>query len=326
MRVVKAAQFGIQSALIGGAFVLLGGAALADTSTQPATNPTSPLAQSGANVKDTTGNSTTVTNNGQGTVNVSNTTNTNDQSGSNSQGGTTLISGDQNNNSNTPTGTVSNNGSLPGPTGQNAILNNQNSQGNNPTVTNPAPKLDQDTTLAQPVSAPATPQSSTTTEQPALPAPVVFFQSKPLRIQPVIVTSNVADMASALPSLPTPASAPVPPKPNSALGHLSAVLADTIVPVFFFLISAPVRSGLATIVFATFIILLLGAFISNYGLWLRRGGFATAARSDAPTPSNFSPFATPQFLGYVFAPPRFRHSPVFVVAEIKTGGYSLRGL
>lgn len=325
MRVVKAAQFGIQSAFIGGAFVLLGGAALADTSTQPVTYPTSPLAQSGANVKDTTGNTNTVTNSGQGTVNVSNTTNTNNQSGSNSQGGTFLSSTDQNNDSNPPTGTVSNNNNLPGSSAQNATPNNQNAQGNDPAVTNTVPKLDQNSTPAQPYMALEVPQSSFT-QQPAKATPIVFFQSKPLRIQPIIVTANIADIAAALPSLPTPASAPVPPKPNSALGHLSAVLADTIVPVFFFLVSAPVRMGLSTLGLATFIVLLLGAFIFNYGLWLRRGGFATAARSDVPSSSHFFPFATPQFLGYVFAPPRYRHNPVFVVAEIKTGGYSLRGL
>jgi hypothetical protein len=325
MRVVKAAQFGIQSALIGGAFVLLGGVALADTSTPGNSSPVTPQSQSGTNLKVTNGNSASVTNSGQGTVSVTNNTNTTNSSGSNSQGGTVLSSTDQNGNSNPPSGTATAGNDQQGPTVSNPTSNNQDTQSGSPVTSTTIPPANQNHTAVAPATAPVAPQS-----QPVLPAaqaaPVVIFRSRPLKIQPVIETSSVTDMAAGLASLPTPASAPVPPKPNSALGHLTAVLADTIVPVLFFLISVPVRQGLAIGVFATFIVLLLGAFISNYGLWLRRGGFATAARSDAPSLRTISPFATPQFLGYVFAPPRIEHNPVFVVAEIKTGGYSLRGL
>jgi hypothetical protein len=133
-----------------------------------------------------------------------------------------------------------------------------------------------------------------------------------LKLQPTI-TNRVKvlseDLAATVPSAAAPVKAPTPAKSTGLLGHLKAELAGTTIP-------QPVLPfGLAagTLMFAvnllTLIVLLANVFTFTYGLWLRRGGFATAARSDAPS-NSLLPVATPYLLGYASLPLR-THSPLF---------------
>lgn len=141
-----------------------------------------------------------------------------------------------------------------------------------------------------------------------------------LRIQPVITnrTADVAqDLAANVPTAPAPAHAPTPAKSSGLLGALVVNMANVLVPQPL-LASADVAYRIALPVsVATLVILLINVFAFSYGLWLRRGGFVTAARSDAPMRGVTSSFATPLLLGYVTSPPDL-HNPILMVAETKT--------
>jgi hypothetical protein len=147
---------------------------------------------------------------------------------------------------------------------------------------------------------------------------VVAYHSAWLRIQPVITNHPAeVDLAAAMPSVPVADKAPVPAKSNGTLGQLTGILAATVVPQLLL----PVVDGAYRLALTGLLILVLlstAVFVFTYGLWLRRGGFATAARSDAPTRNLSSPFATPLSLGYVWTLSRQKHSPILlpVVYEI----------
>jgi hypothetical protein len=120
-------------------------------------------------------------------------------------------------------------------------------------------------------------------------APTVTYQTRMMPLQPTItgrVGAEVNDLASSLPTPPKPAKAPVPAKSNGALVKLTAVLAGVVVPQPLLLADAAVAETRAGLIGAGLLILMLAVFVFTYGLWLRRGGFATAARSDAPAPGS----------------------------------------
>lgn len=115
--------------------------------------------------------------------------------------------------------------------------------------------------------------------------PTVTYYTRMMPLQPTItgrVGAEANDLASSLPTSPKPAKAPVPAKSSGTLVKLTAVLAGVVVPqpLLLVAIAAPeVGAGLSG---AGVMILMLAVFVFTYGLWLRRGGFATAARSDSP--------------------------------------------
>ena len=327
MRVVKVVEYGIHAVVISGAFVLLGGVAFADSTT---TTPVPGNTQSSNQVPgkfDGTGNTTTTN---QGVVTQVDNTNTTTTGDSNSQSNTTNITNTTNDNQ-TGSGSSGISGTDPTVTStsqQNSqVTGGTSPQDSNQSGTGSAPTAqvanDQDQPEAVATNSVTTPDLKAQPVQQQA-APVVVVLSHFLQVQPVMMsTPSVSDLGANLPTLPQPVSAPLPPKPNSALGHLTANLTATVVP-FFLLITGKLagQAPLALMLFAG-LFFLISAFIFTYGLWLRRGGFATAARSDAPTlGAIFLPFATPHFLGYVFAPPRLLHNPVFVVAEIKSARVS----
>jgi hypothetical protein len=168
---------------------------------------------------------------------------------------------------------------------------------------------------------PAVKETAATTEQPATkPAPaVVTYHSQVLAIQPTIVSRPAlasADLAAAIPSAPAPDKAPDPAKSSGALAGLRLVLAGVVVP------STATTDGLgaATAGWASYellsVLVLLTLVPMTYGLWLRRAGYITAARSDVPqgATTTHSLFATPHLMGYNEMPPH-PGSPFAVVYE-----------
>lgn len=138
-----------------------------------------------------------------------------------------------------------------------------------------------------------------------------------LPIQPTITSRTallVPDLAAALPSATAPAKAPEPAKSSGDLVRLTDELAGVTVPQAFTLpLTMVMRSVLALSLL--FLVVVLGRVtVFNYGLWLRRSGFSTAARSDAGAYN--SSLATSLRLGYGLALRR-NHSPLLVVAETK---------
>lgn len=144
----------------------------------------------------------------------------------------------------------------------------------------------------------------------------IVYRSTVLPIQPVITNhaaSRVTDLAASMPSAPVPVREPVPTKSNGDLGKLTAELAGTVVPQPVLPAAPPAPRAMLAFLLIALTIVTLTIFAFTYGQWLRRGGFATAARSDEP--SAFSFFATPHLKGYVPTPPRL-HSPFsMMVAE-----------
>jgi hypothetical protein len=117
------------------------------------------------------------------------------------------------------------------------------------------------------------------------PLPVVVFKSSILPIQPTITsraTSVINDLATSVPTPPKPDKAPVPAKSSGALGRLTAVLASVVVPPSFSLPSLVSARMALELLLGLILLVLIAVFVFSYGLWLRRGGFATAARSDSP--------------------------------------------
>ncbi|HEY2003602.1 MAG TPA: hypothetical protein VGH44_00615 [Candidatus Saccharimonadia bacterium] len=161
---------------------------------------------------------------------------------------------------------------------------------------------------------------SSSQQQPLAALPTVIrFRSEMLRVQPTIVSFETApvDLASALPSAPVQRQQPHPAKSSGLLGSLTVVLAGTVVPQPLMLGGFGIVPLAATWLFGLLLVILLTVFVFTYGSWLRRGGFATAARSDEPIFLNSLSIATPLLLGYVTSPWRMR-SPILVVADIQS--------
>jgi hypothetical protein len=165
----------------------------------------------------------------------------------------------------------------------------------------------------------AAPITTDPQNRPQSPTASVVYRSAVLAIQPTILNSYTvpSDLADSLPSAALPAKAPSPAKSNSGLDQLSLVLAGTVVPTSFFPVVFPVDRLKLLLSLATLTVLLGNLIVLSYGVWLRKGGFATAARSDTPAAYLLSSFATPFLLGYVSAPPRM-HSPSLMVSDYKT--------
>jgi hypothetical protein len=137
-----------------------------------------------------------------------------------------------------------------------------------------------------------------------------------LHIQPVI-TNRVAtlapDLAQSMPTAPAPSRSPVPAKSTGALAGLVVGLSNVVIPQPVVPTDAVSLKLILGVSLLTLVVLLANVFEFSYGQWLRRGGFATAARSDEPANSLTSPlFATPLLSGYVEQPPRL-HSPILMV-------------
>lgn len=164
-------------------------------------------------------------------------------------------------------------------------------------------------TVVAPVIVQQTPGQTTTAS--------AQFRRTVLPIQPTITNRLplADDLAPNAPSAATPTRAPSPAKSSGMLGSLTAELAAVVVPqslVLHALVAGRLETGLGL---TMLIGLLFELFISSYGLWLRRSGFATAARSDVPAGESSPSIATPFWLGYVESPPRL-HSPILVAVEM----------
>jgi hypothetical protein len=122
-----------------------------------------------------------------------------------------------------------------------------------------------------------------------------------LPIQPTITgrTALGGDLAAHAPSATMPAGEPTPTKPTGLLTRLTAGLAGSIVPTFFGVIAGPVDMSLIWLNVVALVVLLLAGLMANYGLWLRRGGFAHAARSDVPSSLHIT-LATPLLMSYAW--------------------------
>jgi hypothetical protein len=146
-----------------------------------------------------------------------------------------------------------------------------------------------------------------------------------LPVQPKITNSNpvvAQDLAAMIPSAPVHERAannlPAPSETSGVLSRLSASLAGTVVPPVY---SAPTLSAVGLILTLTLIISLtwlsLGRVVITFGAWLRRGGYAHAARSDVAAATFSSLFATPLKLSYGMA--GMPHQGSFLmVSDIKT--------
>jgi hypothetical protein len=153
----------------------------------------------------------------------------------------------------------------------------------------------------------------------------VVFQSTVLPVRPKITNIRsvaVADLAPMVPSAPAqqqnPAKAPTPSQPSGVFGKLTAELAGSTVPQAFWLpLFGLVRVTAQVVIVIAMALLILGRFGFSFGAWLRRGGFAHAARSDVADARLSTFFATPFRLGYVSAL-QPSHSPFLMVAETKT--------
>jgi hypothetical protein len=150
----------------------------------------------------------------------------------------------------------------------------------------------------------------------------IVFRSVRLPIQRVITSRSMPvaeDLAANVASAPQSTKAPVPSKSNGMLGRLTALLAATVVP-------QPLPSGVlvarqfaGALGLGVLAVLLVRLFVTlTYGLWLRKGGFATAARSDADAHGVVFSLVAISALGYALVKP-FKHSPFFVVIEQKEG-------
>jgi hypothetical protein len=135
-----------------------------------------------------------------------------------------------------------------------------------------------------------------------VPAPAAVHPPEPAwrtaALRPVIVGSAAApsDLASALPSLPSPEPAKGPTKSTGLLGNLTLVLAGIVVPDFLTLLPVARPASLVPLALLLTLVFLTAPIGLTYGRWLRRAGYVTAARSDvAPL---FS-LATPTYVSYV---------------------------
>lgn len=150
----------------------------------------------------------------------------------------------------------------------------------------------------QPFIAVAVPVIGQTTK-----ADTAIFAPKILVVQPKITnrTAAVADLAASLPSAAIPMDAPMPAESTGLLSNLTTQMASTVVPEQIVPVTAALPELLTLLVVCVTVLVAVRVFAYSYGAWLRRGGFATAARSDAGASLLF-PFATPSLLGSVELP------------------------
>jgi hypothetical protein len=142
-----------------------------------------------------------------------------------------------------------------------------------------------------------------------------------LTIQPRITTSRVTineDLAAAVPTAPdvsrSPNKAPSP-QPTGAIGRITATLAGSVVPNWHYL-PATQLGGWFEMVIVLLGLTLVSIFSPRIESWIRKGGYAHAARSDVAG-SLVSFLATPYRLGYVPAEVPI-HSPFLMVSDIKS--------
>jgi hypothetical protein len=157
-----------------------------------------------------------------------------------------------------------------------------------------------------------------------LPEKAVVFNSTVLPVQPKITNSHsvgAQDLAAAMPSAPAqqqnPTKAPTPSQPSGLFTKLATELAGTVVPQLF----TPTVSGFVNLIarlslMFTELLLLVGLFGMSFGAWLRRSGYAHAARSDMASGFLFL-FATPFQMSYVTALSP-EHSSFLMVSETKS--------
>ncbi len=123
------------------------------------------------------------------------------------------------------------------------------------------------------------------------------YRSAILIVKPTITNRTapvVEDLASTMPSLPEPTKAPVKPKATGLFGSLTARLAATVVPVLVGFLTKGTELGELALAPVALLLLATQLFVSSYGAWMRRSGFAHAARSDTVSSTKMVfPFATP---------------------------------
>jgi hypothetical protein len=113
-------------------------------------------------------------------------------------------------------------------------------------------------------------------------------------LQPIMTAAAPRDLAALVPTSPERLPTDSVPHSTSLLGQLTMKLAGVVVPVAVLLVA--LGTGSLTGSFALPLIFLNLAFAAlTYGLWLRRSGYSTAARSDLPAAFTF---ATPRLMGY----------------------------
>jgi hypothetical protein len=151
----------------------------------------------------------------------------------------------------------------------------------------------------------------------------VVYGSAVLPVQPKITNVRPAvieDLATMVPSAPAqqqnPTKTPAPLPSNGLFGRIAAELAGSVVPTAFMPYGAiPVRTAALVLIVLASVLLSAGFLGVLAGNWLRRGGYAHAARSDVAG-AGLS-FATPFRMGYVSALSP-SHSPFLMVADTKT--------
>lgn len=184
-----------------------------------------------------------------------------------------------------------------------------------------------DEAAVTPVVAPAV-KSETAAAGPqagAVAFETIVINSTVLPVQPKITTTHVAaieDLAASVPSAPAnhshPSTPAEPSQSSGLLSRLSAGLAGSVVPPVFLTPAfglAGLVIELASLLILT--LLTLGRLALTFGAFVRRGGYAHAARSDVAEAARNTIFATPLVMSYVpaFVP---RHSSFLVVSETKT--------
>jgi hypothetical protein len=116
--------------------------------------------------------------------------------------------------------------------------------------------------------------------------PVVVVQSLRLRIEPTFVSYRSAAISIFDPTLPVrgplTSRPPAPPKTNGVLGEFTAALSVMVVPPTYVPHDLPAARLIFALLFIALAMIPTGLFAYNYGWWLRRGGYVTAPRSDAP--------------------------------------------
>lgn len=150
-------------------------------------------------------------------------------------------------------------------------------------------------------------------------------------IQPNVTASRPMfydDLAGMVPSAPIAPSKdapkkPVPAQPSGVLDQLTAELAGIVVPPVFF---SPTlgQTGFAVMLAGLMLLSLIALkrVALTFGAYLRRGGYAHAARSDVAGATFSSLFATPFRLGYVLAAVP-AHSPFLMVSDMKSAFFPI---
>ncbi|HSX01725.1 MAG TPA: hypothetical protein VLI05_00240 [Candidatus Saccharimonadia bacterium] len=148
---------------------------------------------------------------------------------------------------------------------------------------------------------------------------MVPYHSSWLAIQPTITAHPELPLGLTLGlAAPSPNHNKTPASPSGLLGTLTAELAGAVVPVYWLLLGplGGVRRFSLSLAEAGRLVSLLGVVSTTYGLWLRRTGYAHAARSDMAA----SFFATSHLESYVQTL-RLRYSSLFMTSDSKTTHY-----